>query len=394
MLEWLDELFGKRNPSQEYIARDEGQQASREPVYSYQKYYEELEIVNRAVNMVVDDASQIDVKIGAPTVGMTIAKGIKRATVDRLLNSEPNPFQDISTFRRNLLTDFVVDGNIFIYWDGAFIYHLPANRMVINPSPTEYVESYTFGGTTNYSPSEIIHIKDNSFYSIYRGISRLKPALRTMKLLAQMRSFQDNFFKNGAIPGLVIKSPDTLSEKIKERMLLAWSSRYRPDGGGRRPLILDGGMELEDITKLNFKDLDFQASILVNEETILKAVGVPPIMMNSGNNANIRPNHRMYYLETVLPIVKKVNTALERFFGFMIEEDLADVPALQPELREQAAYVATLVNGGIMYPNEARELLGLLPDPDKENDKIRIPANVAGSAVKPETGGKPKEPAP
>ena len=42
-----------------------------------------------------------------------------------------------------------------------------------------------------------------------------------------MRKFQDNFFKNGAVPGLVLKSPNTLSEKIKERMIQSWTMRYR-----------------------------------------------------------------------------------------------------------------------------------------------------------------------
>ena len=52
-------------------------------------------------------------------------------------------------------------------------------------------------------------------------------------------------------------------------------------------------------------------------------MGVPPILMDSGNNANIRPNHRLYYLETILPIVRKINFAFERFFGFTIKEDFA-----------------------------------------------------------------------
>ena len=47
-------------------------------------------------------------------------------------------------------------------------------------------------------------------------------------------------------------------------------------------------------------------------------MGVPPILMDGGNNANIRPNHRLYYLETVLPIVRKIGFALERFFGFSL----------------------------------------------------------------------------
>ena len=94
-----------------------------------------------------------------------------------------------------------------------------------------------------------------------------------------------------------------------------------------------------------------------NEKIILKALGIPPILMDSGNNANIRPNHRLYYLETILPIVNKIAYAFERYFGFKLDENVSGIPALQPELRDQASYYATLVNTGIMTPNEAREAL-------------------------------------
>ena len=126
-----------------------------------------------------------------------------------------------------------------------------------------------------------------------------------MQLMSNMRQFQDNFFKNGAVPGLVLKSPNTLSEKIKERMIQSWSLRYRPDSGGRRPLILDGGIEIDSYTNTNFKDLDFQDAITKNEAIILKALGIPPIMMDSGNNANIRPNMRLYYLKQYFRLGKK-----------------------------------------------------------------------------------------
>ena len=175
--------------------------------------------------------------------------------------------------------------------------------------------------------------------------------------MRRMRDFQDNFFKNGAVPGLVLKSPNTLSEKIKERMIQSWSARYKPDAGGRRPLILDGGIEIDEISNVNFKDLDFQQAIEENEKIILKALGVPPILLDSGNNANLRPNMRLYYLETILPIVRKINFALERFFGFEIVEEASNIPALQPELRDQASYYQALVNTGIISPNEARDCL-------------------------------------
>ena len=376
---WYDRLIGrtpeveeKLNPAQPYF--DHKTEPSREKTVNYERAYEDLEIVNRGVNLIVDDVSEIPISVGPQVQGMqSVVKGIKRSRVELLLNKEPNPFQDISTFRRNLVTDFLIDGNIFIYFDGVHLYHLPANKMTIHASDSTYIEKFTFNEQINYKPSEIIHIKDNSFYSIYRGVSRLKPALRTMILTRSMRDFQDNFFKNGAVPGLVLKSPNTLSEKIKERMIQSWTARYRPDAGGRRPLILDGGIEIDSVSNVNFKELDFQTAIAENEKIILKALGVPPLMLDSGNNANIRPNMRMYYLETILPVVRKMNFALERYFGFSLSEDITNIPALQPELRDQSQYYSALVNTGIISPNEA------------------LPANIAGSATNPDEGGRPPE---
>ena len=377
----------KLNPAQPYFT--EKTIPSREFTFSYERAYEDLEIVNRGVNMLVDDCAEIDVKVGLQSPGNSVVKGIKRSRVNLLLNKEPNLFQDISTFRRNLITDYIIDGNIFIYFDGVHLYHLPASKMNIHASETTYIDKFTYNENVNYSPNEIIHIKENSFYSIYRGVSRLKPALRTMVLMKNMRDFQDNFFKNGAVPGLVLKSPNTLSEKIKERMIQSWTARYRPDAGGRRPLILDGGIEVDSISNVNFRELDFQAAISENEKIILKALGIPPIMLDSGNNANLRPNMRMYYLETILPIVQKINLALERYFGFELTEDVTEIPALQPELRDQAQYYSALVNTGIISPNEAREALNF--ELIEGFDDLRVPANIAGSATNPDEGGRPIE---
>ena len=391
---WYNNIFGgkpeeveeKLNPAQFHM--DNGIESSREPSFSYELAYEDLEIVNRGVNMIVDDVAEIPTMVSRDNAFRGVVPGVKASKVEQLLNKSPNPYQDISSFKRNLITDYLIDGNIFMYFDGAHLYHLPASDVRIHSSKETYIERFTMHDVT-FSPEEIIHIKENSFHSIYRGVPRLKPALRTMVLMKQMRKFQDNFFKNGAVPGLVLKSPNTLSEKIKERMMVSWQARYRPDAGGRRPLILDGGIEVDSISNVNFKELDFQTSIEENEKIILKALGIPPIMLDSGNNANIRPNMRMYYLETILPIVRKINYGLERFFGFELREDISDIPALQPELRDASAYYTSLVNGGIITPAEARKALGF--DFVDGTEEIRVPANIAGSATNPDEGGRPVE---
>lgn len=396
---WYSNLFSrspkedaseKLNPAQRFISREEGHSLGTTEIFTnYRNAYEQIEVVNRAVNLIVDDAAEIPVDVGEK-LGLTpIVKNIRRSKVDLLLNTEPNPFQDINSFKRNLIVDLLIDGNIFVYFDGAHLYQLPARNVEIETDERTYVKSYIYDNKLDYSPSEIIHIKENSFNSIYRGVPRLKPAFKRMQLLGSMRKFQENFFKNGAVPGLVLKTPNTLSDKIKERLLMSWTLRYNPNTGGHRPLILDGGLEIDSLNEVNFKELDFQDSIKENEKIILEALGVPPILLDSGNNANIRPNHRLFYLETVLPIVRKINFGFERYFGFSLSEDVSNIPALQPELQDQASYYSTLVNGGIMTPNEARLAMRMEAIPG--NDDIRIPANIAGagSAANPSQGGRP-----
>lgn len=391
---WYNNIFGaktieieeKLNPAQFHMGGNIT--SSHEPTFSYEKAYEDLEVVNRGVNMIVDDVAEIHTLVSRENSFRGVVPGVKASKVEVLLNKSPNPYQDINSFKRNLISDFLIDGNIFLYFDGAHLYHLPASDVTIHSSKETYIERFTMHDIT-FSPDEIIHIKENSFHSIYRGVPRLKPAMRTMVLMKNMRAFQDNFFKNGAVPGLVLKSPNTLSEKIKERMMISWQARYRPDAGGRRPLILDGGIEVDKISNVNFKEMDFQSAILENEKIILKALGIPPIMLDSGNNANIRPNMRLYYLETILPIVRKINYGLERYFGFELREDITNIPALQPELRDSSAYYTSLVNGGIITPAEARKALGF--DFVTGTEDIRVPANIAGSATNPDEGGRPVE---
>ena len=391
---WYNNIFGaktieieeKLNPAQFHMGGNIT--SSHEPTFSYEKAYEDLEVVNRGVNMIVDDVAEIHTLVSRENSFRGVVPGVKASKVEVLLNKSPNPYQDINSFKRNLISDFLIDGNIFLYFDGAHLYHLPASDVTIHSSKETYIERFTMNDIT-FTPDEIIHIKENSFHSIYRGVPRLKPAMRTMVLMKNMRAFQDNFFKNGAVPGLVLKSPNTLSEKIKERMMVSWQARYRPDAGGRRPLILDGGIEVDKISNVNFKEMDFQSSIEANEKIILKALGIPPIMMDSGNNANIRPNMRLYYLETILPIVRKINYGLERYFGFELREDITNIPALQPELRDSSAYYTSLVNGGIITPAEARKALGF--DFVTGTEDIRVPANIAGSATNPDEGGRPVE---
>ena len=101
-------------------------------------------------------------------------------------------------------------------------------------------------------------------------------------------------------------------------------------------------------------------------------------------------------MNTVVPIVRKLVSGLERFFSYDLEIITQNVEALRPELKDEAQYYTALVNNGVMTAAEARDKLRLEDLDDPELQEVRIPANVSGSAtgVSGQEGGAPKKPKP
>ena len=386
----------KLNPAQVEIVHTEGTHISSDAPNDYNVAYKKLESINRGVNMIVNACSSLDFDIKQKTHEGTFP-GLRTKQLHLLLNHRPNPYQSIQAFRDALFTDFLLEGNAFIYYDGAFLYHLPAIYVEIITDEKTFISHYMHNSTIRFEPNEVAHFKDISGTSIYRGSSRLRAADRNIKILYKMQEFQENFFENGAMFGVALYTDNTLSQIAKDRTIQNWIKTYNTKLGGKRPVILDGGMKpvpLSGNTSNTFKDLDFDVSIKTNNIRVLETLGVPPVLLDGGNQANISPNLRLFYLETVIPIVRKFISAMEALTGYDIEAITSTVSALQPELRDLGQYYATLVNGGVITPNEARIELRYEKDGDPESDKLRIPANIAGSAVNPSIGGAPKKPVP
>ena len=381
---WIRE---KLNPAQPLIHTDEGTHIGTESrIVTFRNAFRNIDSVNRAVNMIISATSSLDYDV-KDKVNEGVVNGIRQKTLVNLLNFRPNPYQSAQDFRRELFKDLLLDGNAFIHFDGVFMYHLPAENVEILSDPKTFIRGYRYNGQVLFEERDVFYFKDVSSTSIYRGASRLESCMSNISTLYAMQEFQQKFFENGTIFGLVLTSENTLSQQAKEKTLAYWQQRYNSKSGGKRPIILDSGLKPHRLSEQNFKDLDFDVAIKTHNERIISSLGVPPLLLNGGNNANIAPNLRLFYLETVLPIVKLYISAVERYFGYDVEAITSSVSALQPDVGELAKYHSTLVNGGIITPNEARQELRY---PKLEGqDTIRIPANIAGSAADPSQGGRP-----
>lgn len=394
---WLADRL-KLNPVQSYIH-------SREPFVQpdsnvdFRAAYDQIEVIHRAVDMIVSACVEIPFAIS----GEGPAKKL-----NKLLNDRPNPFEDRVRLLRRAYFDLLLDGNAFFYYDGNHLYVLPANDVEIVTDPKTFVRGYIFlihgGGSSSYSSvrqskkqviefraDEIIHIKEDNDESIFRGKSRIKSLSNIINIYNALLKFQRQFFKNNAVPGVVLTTESVLNTKIKERLLQSWRNSYATIfEGARSPAILDGGLKIDKFSDINFQSLDFESSVDRLEQDMAKAMGVPYVLMKSGNNANIAANQVLFYEHTVLPIVLMFASALAHYFNSVrIMPDKTVITALQPDLRTQSQYYVSLVNSGIITPDEARAKLGFKTLDTPETNLIRLPQNITGSAVNPDVGGRP-----
>lgn len=392
MWKWFEDIVTKLNPAQENIVNNEGTHVGTTQVVSYLTSYNTVEPVNRGVNMIINACASLDYDVKEKVASAGIIPGMRQKTLVNLLNYRPNPYQSVQDFRSALFLDFLLEGNAFIYFDGVYMYHLPARDVEIKTDPKTFISGYVFAGQTEFKPNEVFYFKEGNASSIYRGTSRLQAADQSIKTLNEMVGFQRNFFNNGAIPGFALATDNSLSNAAKERTINNWVSKYSVKNSAKRPIIIDNGLKPVQLFTHSFKELDFTVSIKDHKVSILEVLGVPPVLLDGGNQANISPNLRLFYLETVLPIVRKYVSCIELMFGYDVEAITSNISALQPELKDIASYYTTLVNGGILKPNEARVELRYEKDEDPESDTLRIPANIAGSASDPSQGGRPKTP--
>jgi len=380
----------KLNPAQEEIVYLEGDSHySTARTLTNEQAFANVGEVQRGVSLIVDSCAEINIDIKDKIQGVGVASTIvKPNKLNKLLNFQPNPYIDVNQFRSNIVTDLLIQGDAFIYWDGAYLYNLPAQEVEIVADTVTYISHYNFGNT-KFQPNEIIHIKEPNASSMYRGASRLDSVSANISLLDQMTNFQSNFLKNGTVSNIVLKTENVLSPKIKERIRLEWARRYSATRGGKLPLILDGNFEIKTIGSQTLKELDFETSISTNQDAILLALGVPKVLLTSGNNSNINPNTRLFYTSTVLPIVNRTIIALERYFGYDLKANTEDILALRDELAQISGYYSTLVGMGILSRDEAREALRYEPQNTEISEALIVPANIAGSAADPSVGGRP-----
>jgi HK97 family phage portal protein len=245
----------------------------------------------------------------------------------------------------------------------------------------------------------------------WRGMSPMMAAYQAADTYYAAQLFNANFFSNAATPSLALTfTKDSAFKEItqeqRDRIRSEISAFHAGIQKSHGVLVLGPG---EDIKKIgaDMADMDFAKLMQFEKEEILAVFGVPPIILGhvqNANRANSSDQRRMFWEETVIPIIEDIASLANRKIsprfgkGVYAKFDYSQVPAMRKDLQALGNGVIPWVTSGNLKINEARaEYLDKEPVPWGEewwhpsNDIGTDGPYVAPVVVQPKLPGTPED---
>ena len=220
----------------------------------------------------------------------------------------------------------------------------------------------TYPKTGRVNGIDMIHIKGLSLDGI-QGKSPIECAAETLGISLALDKHAGAFFKNGANVGGILKHPGTLKPETAKRLRESWSSNYAGSNNTGKTAILEEGMEFQARTIPN-NQAQFIESREYQISDICRIFRVPNHLVNdlsSATYSNIEAQQIDFVVHTITPWIKRIESELngklipfkqrgKEYFKFNLNA------ILRGDSKARADYYRTLVNIGVMSPDEVRKL--------------------------------------
>ena len=183
-------------------------------------------------------------------------------------------------------------------------------------------------------------------------------------------SYNEAFFKGGAIPAAVLLLEYEPTDEQRKQWRASWDAYTAQQAKRRRPLVLGGGVKDMQFPGQSPDDVTTATLPRLLRETICAVLGVPPAVVGIyeyANYANAQEQTRTFWQGRVLPLAQRIASgateqlAVQYGADVRITLDTAGVAALQPDYIELAGAAQILVTSGVMDRDEVREALFNLP---------------------------------
>jgi HK97 family phage portal protein len=364
-----------------------------------QEGYTENAVVYKCVNEIANGASSVSIKL---------FDGDIQIDNHPLLNllKRPNPLQAGNEFFQSLYAYLLLSGNSYVLRTGADnrepkeLHLLRPDRVKIEPSNTTIPKSYMYelkGQVVHKYPvdpetgaSEIKHFKLWNPVDDYYGLSPIRASSADIDQHNYSAKHNVNLLMNGARPSgaIVFKPKDEvgqsvqLTESQRQQLLSDLELRFAGTDNAGRAMLLEGDFDWKEMG-LSPKDMDFLQMKNMSARDIAMCFGVPSQLVgipDAQTYSNVQEARLALYEETIIPLIKRVESDLNEYLVPLFDErlrlmyDLDSIPAMAERRRRVYENVTIAVREGIISRNEARARLGL--EPITGGNEVYISANL------------------
>jgi HK97 family phage portal protein len=292
----------------------------------------------------------------------------------RNLIARPNPAQSSADWFEQLYGYLMVAGNAYaelVTLDGTprELFALRPDRMAVVPSRTGWPEAFEYaasGQSVRLPAANVLHVKFFHPLDDHYGISPLEAACRAVDTHNAAASWNKAMLDNAARPSgaLVYAAGDTsLTTEQFERLKAELESAYQGPANAGRPMILEGGLDWKEMG-FSPKEMEFIEAKNAAARDIALAFGVPPMLLGiPGDNtyANYAEANRVFWRQTIVPLVSRVSAGLARFLEPHAEGQLQFVPDLdqiEALSQDRDALWHRLNDASFLTSDEKREAVG------------------------------------
>ena len=177
------------------------------------------------------------------------------------------------------------------------------------------------------------------------------------------------FFGNGARPGVVLETDQSLDPDTVERLRESWERIHRGPINAHRTAVLDGGVHAKPFEQSTNQDSQFTAVRQFETERICSFFRVPPHMVQLLDRATFSNVEQMsidFRNHCIAPRCRRMELSFQRDLvpeptKTFVKFDLNDLERGDSQAR--MAYLTAAIDRGILSVNEARGREGLNPIP-------------------------------
>lgn len=357
--------------------------------------YTQNAVVYRAVQEITTAASLIDIEMWQDGKIIDLNAGLNNDTksIYKLLN-RPNPMTGCDGFIKNIFTDWLLTGEMFISIskNKTELWPLSPLKMEViagkSGIPKEYIhgsgkDKVVFPVKQIDGDSDVFHHKFYNPLNYWRGLAPLSAGAIAADANNEGLRWNYSLLKNSGRPSGLIQFEGSPDDLTIERLTEYFKRRFQGAANAGQIPMLEGGAKWQQMDN-SPRDMDFIKTMDKTDLYIAMVFGVPlPLISNDASTFNnLEQAKERLYTDTVLPLFNEFLDSFSLWLskkfnletGILLKANQDSIPALESIRQKKYERAIKMVNSGVLTRDEARELIGYEPKGGMA-DELFVPSN-------------------